>query len=246
MTPEQREEFEKNGFLIIRNALSPAETSAANHALDRAHRRWLDDPTRPGTRAGNQSQIVGIIEYDDLFLGLMEHPAVFPHIREILGDDIQMIDNDAHIKPPHTPTHIGWHYDEALPGVLHPGSTMMVKAFFLLSDIEENGGCTAFIPGSNRLPGGHVFPSPDRPEEMPGHVRLTGKAGDAYFFNGHTYHTALPNDSDRARRVLIYNYGHFFMKIWGGYEPSEALKLKATTPLRKQLLGIGDPYSQRL
>jgi hypothetical protein len=46
--------------------------------------------------------------------------------------------------------------------------------------------------------------------------------------------------------VLIYNYGHFWMKIWPGYEPSEHLLCRAGTPVRRQLLGIGDAYTQRL
>ena len=59
-------------------------------------------------------------------------------------------------------------------------------------------------------------------------------AGTAWLFDGRTYHAALHNDSDEIRRVLIYNYGHFWMKIWQGYEPSEALKAKAKTPVMQQ------------
>jgi hypothetical protein len=36
------------------------------------------------------------------------------------------------------------------------------------------------------------------------------------------------------------------MKMWQGYEPSEALKAKAKTRVRKQLLGIGDAYGTSL
>jgi hypothetical protein len=57
------------------------------------------------------------------------------------------------------------------------------------------------------------------------------------------------NDSDQPRKVLIYNYGHFWMKMWSGYEPSERLLSEARAsgdPVRKQLLGIGDAYGQAL
>jgi ectoine hydroxylase-related dioxygenase (phytanoyl-CoA dioxygenase family) len=37
---------------------------------------------------------------------------------------------------------------------------------------------------------------------------MTGKAGIAYMFNGRIYHAAVNNESEHARRVLIYNYGH--------------------------------------
>ena len=65
---------------------------------------------------------------------------------------------------------------------------------------------------------------------MPGAIQMTGKAGDAYLFNGRTYHCAVNNESDNPRRVLIYNYGHFWMKIWQGYEPSP--RLLSPTPKR--------------
>ena len=59
-------------------------------------------------------------------------------------------------------------------------------------------------------------------------LKMAFPAGTAWLFNGRTHHAALHNDSDEIRRVLIYNYGHFWMKVWAGYEPSEALKAKAT------------------
>jgi ectoine hydroxylase-related dioxygenase (phytanoyl-CoA dioxygenase family) len=71
-------------------------------------------------------------------------------------------------------------------------------------------------------------------------------AGTAYLFNGRTYHAALNNLTDQTRRVLIFNYGHFWMKPWQGYEPSAALQARATTPIRRQLLHIGEAYGQSL
>lgn len=246
MTDEQRLFYETNGYLVIPNALSPEELAAARAAADRAESLWRADTSRPGWRRENIEQVQAIIEYDDLFLDLMEHPKVFPLIREILGDDISMIDNDYFISPPHTRSHAGWHHDVGQPGVYHPRSTLMVKAFFLLSDVPENGGCTLFLPGSHRYPMDFRLPKVDRPQEMPGHVKMAFPAGTAYFFNGRCYHAATDNDSDTVRRVLIYNYGHFWMKVWQGYEPSERLKANARTRVRKQLLGMGEAYGTHL
>jgi ectoine hydroxylase-related dioxygenase (phytanoyl-CoA dioxygenase family) len=134
-------------------------------------------------------------------------------------------------------------------GVYHPRSLMMVKVFFLLSDVNENSGGTAMIPGSHRFPEDFTFPRPEDPKAMPGSIQMTGKAGTAYLFNGRVYHCAVNNDSDYPRKVLIYNYGHFWMKMWSGYEPSPRLLDQAMAsgdPVRKQLLGIGDAYGQQL
>lgn len=246
MTDQQRLFFETNGYLVIPGALSPEELARVREAAGRAERLWRSDPSRLGLRKPNLEQVQAPIEYDDRFLDLMEHPKVFPLVREILGDDVSMIDNDYFISPPHTRTHANWHHDVAMPGVDHPRSVLMVKVFWLLTDVAPDGGATAVLPGSHRFPPGFEIPRPENPADMPNHVRMAHPAGTAWLFNGRIYHAALDNDSDQPRRVLIYNYGHFWMKVWDGYAPSERLLREAKTPWRKQLLGIGDAYGQRL
>lgn len=246
MTEQQRLSYEANGFLVIPDALSPEALATVREAALRAEAVWRNDPTRPGGRGKNLEQVQAPIEYDDVLLNLLAHPVVFPIVREILGDDVSMIDNDYFITPPHSASHAHWHHDVGLTGVYHPRSTMMAKVFYMLSDVPEGGGGTAMIPGSHRFPQEFVLPKVENPDEMPGHVCMTHPAGTAYVFNGRVYHAALNNRTDQPRRVLIYNYGHFWMKPWSGYEPSEAVKAKAKTRVMRQLLGIGDAYGTSL
>lgn len=246
MTDEQRLSYEANGFLVMPNALSPDELQTVRAAADRAEALWRSDPTRPGGRGTNLEQVQAPIEYDPVLCDLLVHPKVFPIVREILGDDVSMIDNDFFITPPHQKSHAHWHHDVGMGGIYHPLSTLMVKVFFLLTDVPEGGGGTAMIPGSHRFPNDFQLPKVESPDDMPGKVCMTYPAGTAYLFNGRVYHAALNNRTDLPRRVLIYNYGHFWMKPWSGYEPSEALKSRAATPEMKQLLGIGNAYSASL
>jgi hypothetical protein len=250
MNDEQRIRFEAEGFLTVRGALDAAQLAGVREAAAAAEARWRADTGLPGTRSRTLDQVQAPIEYDDRLLALLWHPVVFPLVRAALGDDVSMIDNDLFLTPPHTPrTHAGWHHDVGMDGVFHPFSVLMVKAFYLLTDVDENAGGTALIPGSHRFAPGFAFPAVDDPREMPGAVQMTGKAGDAYLFNGRIYHAAVNNNSDHWRRVLIVNYGHFWMKIWQGYEPSARLLAAAEAsndPIHKQLMGIGDAYGQRL
>jgi ectoine hydroxylase-related dioxygenase (phytanoyl-CoA dioxygenase family) len=250
MNDAQRIEYEANGFLVIPNALSSAELEVVRAAADRAEETWRSDPTRLGARSEVLNQVQAPIEYDPALLNLLWHPSTFPLVREIVGDDVQMIDNDLFITPPRTPrTHAGWHHDVGMRGVYHPRSTMMVKVFFLLTDVKARSGGTAMIPGSHRFEQDFKFPSVEDPLDMPGAVQMTGDAGTAYLFNGRVYHCATNNESDVSRKVLIYNYGHFWMKMWAGYEPSDTILQDAIAsgdPVRMQLLGIGDAYGQVL
>lgn len=250
MTDEQRILFESNGYLTFPNALTNEELKRVRAAAERAEQTWRDDTSRPGIRSAALEQVQSPIEYDDALLELLWHLKVFPTIREIVGEDVMMIDNDYFITPPKTPsTHANWHHDVGMRGVYHPRSVLMVKVFYLLTDVNADSGGTAMIPGSHRFPEGFQFPNPQHPKDMPGAVQMTGKAGTAYLFNGRIYHAAVNNDSDLPRKVLIYNYGHFWMKMWQGYEPSQRLideAKQSADPVRMQLLGIGDAYGQSL
>lgn len=245
-TAEQRLFYETNGYVVVPDALSPAELARVREAFDRAEQRWSADASLPGNRKPNERQIMNIVEYDDELLNLMVHEKTFPLVRAFVGDDVAMIDNDGHIKPANSVTHISWHHDVAMRGVYHPMSTLMVKVFFLLTDTEPDGGVTAFLPGSHRYPPDFTYPQVENPEEMPGHVRMAHKAGTAYLFNGRVFHAALNNHSNVDRKALIINYGHFWMKPWSGYEPSEGLKARVQTPELRQLLHVGDAYGQAL
>jgi ectoine hydroxylase-related dioxygenase (phytanoyl-CoA dioxygenase family) len=129
-----------------------------------------------------------------------------------------------------------------VPGVHHAGSTMMVRAMLALDDIPEDGGATLVLPGTHRQPDGTPIPKVATPEDMPGAVALACKAGTAYFFNGNLVHSPGTNRSTATRRVLLFNYGHKWMRMWAGHEPSARLAAAATTPLRRQLLGLTPPY----
>ena len=246
----QRVSYEANGFLVIPNALNADQLADVRSAADQAESTWRADLSRRGGRGETLNQVQSPIEYDDRLLALLWHPTVFPIVREIIGNDVMMIDSDYFITPPKTPkTHADWHHDVGLPGVYHPKSTMMVKVFYLLSDVDSSSGGTAMIPGSHKFDMNWKFPQVEDPKQMPGAIQMTGKAGTAYLFNGRVFHCAVNNESDHARRVLIYNYGHFWMKMWQGYEPSQRLldaAIASGDPVRKQLLGIGEAYSQSL
>jgi phytanoyl-CoA hydroxylase len=250
MTNAQRTAFETNGFLVIENALSPDELSQVRMQAEQAERLWAQNPSLPGTRRPELSELIAPIEYGPALRDLLWHPRTFPIVREILGDDVSMIDNSYFITPPHAPrTHVDWHHDVALPGVYHPLSVMMVKVFFLLSDVGEKSGGTVLLPGSHRLPMDFDYPRLDDPRDMPDAVQILGPAGTAYLFNGRVYHAATNNESDHPRKALIYNYGHHWMKIWPGYEPSQELldwARETGDPAKMQVLGLGPAYATSL
>jgi hypothetical protein len=243
ITLEQQYFFEANGYLVVPEALSREELGRVRAAADEAEARWRADPNLPGVRRHDLDQVIAIMEYAPVFVEMLEHRTVFPLVRELLGPDIMMLDNDYFITPPGALIHRGWHYDEGFPGIHHPMSRLMIKVFFVLQDIPHDGGGTVMLPGSHRFPTGRPV-NTEVPEDMPNGVRMALPAGAAYLMAGRTYHCVGNNLSDRPRRLLIYTYGHKWMRIWDGYEPSPKLAAQATTPMLAQLLGLTDPYGK--
>src|SRR6187549_2897909 len=99
LTWNQKLAYDTNGFRVFENFLPPQELAQLRVAFEKAYERWDADESLPGSRKANERQIMGIIEYDDIFMNLLAHPRMFPIVRELVGDDIAMIDNDGHVKP---------------------------------------------------------------------------------------------------------------------------------------------------
>jgi ectoine hydroxylase-related dioxygenase (phytanoyl-CoA dioxygenase family) len=237
--------FEEHGYLVIADALTPEELAAVRAAADEAEARWRSDPSLPGTRIPEFLEIEGIMEYHPILFDLVEHPRLFPLIQEVLGPDISIIDHAYYITPPGGLIDgTAWPTDvrPRVRGVNHAGSTMMVRLMIALEDIGADGGATLVLPGTHRQPDDTPIPEVAIPEEMPGAVVLACPAGAAYFFNGNLLHAPSNNRSAVTRRVLLYNYGHKWMRMWKGHEPSPRLAAAAQTSMRRQILGLTPPY----
>lgn len=250
MSAEQREIFDRDGYLVVRDVFGPDEIDALRAAADRAEQRWLADSGRAGSDRPFLRRVEPLIEYEEAFVELLDHPGFFPIVRDLLGDGIALIDTGYFVTPP---GHgwggtSEWHIDEGLVGPVGSGVPLMVKVSIPLVDITSlDDGPTAVLPSTHMRSFEENPPSPPDPREMPGKVPVLLRAGDVYIFHGRLHHAAMPNAGEQIRRVLHYNYGHIWMKPWPGHEPSERLRASAGTAIRRQLLHVSDdPYQDRL
>jgi len=243
----QRAAFDRDGYIIIRDALSKNEIGALLEAGERAQERWLADPDRKGSDNPFLRRVEPLIEYDDAFVELLDHPGYFPVIRELLGDGIAIIDTAYFVSPPGQGwgSTSEWHIDEALTGPDGAPIPLFAKVTIPLVDIADiDDGPTAVVPGSHALSYNDILPDPQDPRDMPGKVPILVPAGDVYIFHGRVHHAAMPNVGSQTRRVLHYNYGHIWMKPWPGHYPSERLQKSAYSAIRKQLLHVSDNHYQ--
>jgi ectoine hydroxylase-related dioxygenase (phytanoyl-CoA dioxygenase family) len=242
LTETQKFFFECNGYLVVNDALSVDELMDVKKACDEVEKVWRANVELPGVRRWDLDQVIAIMEYDPIFVDMLVHPPVFNLVHELLGPDINVLDHDYFISPAGATIHKGWHYDEGFPGVYHPRSRLMIKVFYVLQDIPPDGGATVFLPGSHCFRHDWKLPNTEVPEEMSNSVKMDLPAGSAYLMAGRLFHCVGNNLTKLQRKLLLYTYGHKWMRVWDGYEPSQQLIARASTPMLRQLLGLTDPY----
>jgi ectoine hydroxylase len=77
LTEQERFLFDVTGYLVIPDALTPAEVEACLEAARRAHAPYPANEWR---------QLGAVYEQEPAMEPLIDHPSVFPKVRALLGD----------------------------------------------------------------------------------------------------------------------------------------------------------------
>lgn len=111
--PTMVKQFEKDGYLIIPNALSQGQVEALNAAVDRILAE------EPESLAYN---IYNSVERDPAILSLIDHPELLPLMVNLLGYNIQLHISHLTVRKPNpndvktaTNSFIHWHQDGPHP-----------------------------------------------------------------------------------------------------------------------------------
>ncbi len=250
--PKMIEQFERDGFLVIPNALSKETAETLRQGVER-------DFAQPDAEAELYGGISNIwrpkmFEHGPEFEAVVDNPRVIDLVEAILGKDCHLIANSALCTGPGQGISF-WHADEAVrfprpKGVpLDPRIPMpcfVLNFNYYLCDVDEELGPTQFVPGSHRS-----GRQPD-PEDMDADgnpvyegrsaVSGVGPAGTAVVWNDQTWHRGAPNRSkDRYRWVLQAPYGRRFIAQrfypFINYHMPEEI-LERANPRRRRLLGL--------
>jgi ectoine hydroxylase-related dioxygenase (phytanoyl-CoA dioxygenase family) len=221
--------FDVTGYLVIRDALTPAEVESC---LDAARRIHAKHP------AGEWRQIGAAYEQESAFEPLIDHPSVLPKVRALLGDHFILQSSWCTLSPPGF-TGQGLHQDGssvysfrrlALPTPL----VQLRIGYFLTDQSAENMGNIVVVPGSHNssvLP-----PQGVPPEGIPIRQVITGKPGDALMFHQGIFHCGTRNDMDYDRHMVHMVYAPPWL-LPSDRKRNDPDFLARTTPLRRALLG---------
>lgn len=255
MTPSQRDQFERDGFLVVRGALSPEEVERHTAAVDAAYERERSVSPAGEVDAAGSLHKLGAVAHCPSLAELVDHPAVFPLVWSVIGWNIHMFHSHYDVHPPlpgPQPFRWRWHQDGGRQNVdieADPRPRMAVYLAFWLSDVSQGGrGNMTVIPGShtqNWLPG-PPGPTVEWPRP-PGAVEVTVEPGDVLFYDRRLWHSRSENHSRLTRKAAFFGYTYRWVHVRDQAPDLQALaELADLSPVQRQLLDLdgdsGDGY----
>jgi ectoine hydroxylase-related dioxygenase (phytanoyl-CoA dioxygenase family) len=237
ITAAQRDDFERDGYLVIRGALSASEVDFYTAALDLVYAR------KNVTGAMHQLSAVASCP---AAVGLIDHPSTFPLVWSMLGWNVHIYHSHLDVHPQiriPRPARFEWHQDGGRQNrelETNPRPRLSVKVAFWLSDVSQPGrGNFKVVPGSHRT--NRIDGPPRRDMEWPdpaGAVEVCANPGDAVFFDRRLWHTRTDNYSEITRKGMFFAYSHRWS--YGRDENDELIAsavFGAFNPVQQQLLG---------
>ena len=243
MSKEQREQFDRDGYLVIPNALSAAEVAHYNEVIDRIYEEEK--------AAGNLSpegamHTLSAVHRSQEVAPLLDHPTTFPLVWSILGWNVHVYHSHLDVHPQITvpkPFRFEWHQDGGRQNrelETDPRPRISVKLAYWLSDVSVEGrGNFKVVPGSHLQ--NWIAGPPRRDVEWPepeGAVEVLANPGDAVFFDRRIWHTRTNNYSDVTRKGMFFAYTLRWIAIRDEVEEVRARpEFASLNPVQRQLLG---------
>ena len=224
----------------MKGILSPEEVENLTTVVDQMYEDHLQQPdVKPDAGLDRRN----VMEDHDIFVDLMDHPATFPIVLELMSPYIHLSMSEVIVRPTDPEGKGLLHTDggQAMRQIRVSDSSLpfQIKFQYFLTDLPEpDMGNFTVVPGShNRLfPDGGFEDGPYIPEALP----LCVEAGDMAIFPHAMWHGFVANRSDKPRKSLIYCYVHQCMRAFDFEKPSPEL-LERCTPRQRRLVGdIGE------
>lgn len=228
LTSAQVERFNRDGYLLLENAIDPTMLAKLNAEFD----QWKEESRHqiepygvtydnrarfdlePGHNAEQPAlrRIASPIEISDTYLKFMRNNKALDAVSDLLGPNIKFNNSKINSKQPGTATQIKFHQDF----LFEPRTNNdMVTVLFFLDGLTPENGPLEVVPGSHKgelYEHWHdgVYTGAVAPEVMDKKkaeaIPCFGPAGSACLMHTTLLHGSGPNLSDKARTLFICEY----------------------------------------
>ena len=224
-----REDFNRDGFVMMKNAVSTSQLDAMRSKLD----DWVDESrdfsenfgeqmdgrprfdVEPNTHSKDNPalrRVASPIEVSDTYLNVTRDNAALDLIAHIFNPNIKLVGTKINLKLPGSGTIVKYHQD--FPFEPHSNDDIMTTLYFL-DDVTLENGPLEVVPGSHKTEihslwhdgvfTGAVDAKIEK-DSRKNSVMCTGKAGDACLMHTRVLHGSLPNKTKIPRCLYIATY----------------------------------------
>lgn len=236
MNDLEKYEFDREGFLVIRGLLRPAQAKRLLSAVMELEKDALGRLACPpqkkslwgpvyhvnlergyhaggGRRRGQTLMIEDFFNADPAFDVLLDHARTMSYIRAIVQGPVRINNSELRIRYPGNTSisHMGGPIDHKYRyGFNSKGiDCMMVRMVYFLHDVAAREGAFCVVPGTHKT--NYRSPYGSNPAREPGMKGLPVRAGDGILFTENVRHGGLKNLSLRTRRSIHVGYGPAWM-----------------------------------
>ncbi|CAH0550786.1 unnamed protein product, partial [Brassicogethes aeneus] len=268
----QKDFYEKNGYLIIKNNLDykllkevrERFLDICNKRVDPGAMTVMKDPSLKNKGVQGEYLINKIQDflYDDILWKYCSDPAVTDIVEGIIGPNITAVHSMFINKPPDAdpgaslhPLHQDLHYFPFRP------ADNIVASWTAVERVDENNGCLYVVPGSHAAgnlyehgyPEGYknrLYHGIHNMDHLP-RVNVVMEKGDTVFFHPLLLHGSGPNRTKGFRKAISCHYADsncYFIDVHGTSQETIAQEVEKMAAKRGTPLNFVDvwKYKSRL
>ena len=229
LTQEQRDAFWRDGYLMVEDAVTPAQLTALKVEIaswveqSRAHSSPFGPPTidgRPRYDMGAEHtaakpalrRINNPSDISDTYREVMLDARTVDMVAELIGPNVKFHHCKINLKLPGAKTEVSYHQDFAYTP--HTNDDI-VTALLFLDDIDEGNGALTVVPGSHKGPMLSLFDgdrftggvaADEEKKALAQSVPCYGKAGSVCLMHTRLLHGSAANRADTSRGLYICVY----------------------------------------
>ncbi|MCW7763111.1 phytanoyl-CoA dioxygenase family protein [Photorhabdus luminescens] len=198
-------EYDKNGYVIVKNAISDDLLRKLRNHFENTLIRHKNIPPEKWN--------FWLFDNDDEWLSLISHPEIISPVEKIIGPDIIHLGSHYWAKPPKVGNKVSWHQDGAYYSLSHMN---LVTIWIALDPSTKENGCLKVIPGTHKdelrvlknVEGDpylkRVMDSNNINYNLCHYIEL--KPGDVSLHNPNIIHGSEKNESTMWRRGFVIKY----------------------------------------
>jgi ectoine hydroxylase-related dioxygenase (phytanoyl-CoA dioxygenase family) len=250
MNEIERYLFDANGYVVVPDALTPAQVTAINLQIDE-HVAAHDDPGE------GCIDFRRVLDWRGPMIGLIDNPRVMPYLEELCGPQVRLDHTYAiTIRPGFVDGGAWTLHGNAVPFMaahhygVHDGRvrTGEVAVAYNLTAVAEGTGGFGCIPGSHKS----NFAIPDAFRDLrkpqPAVRAVAGPAGSAIIFTETLAHGTLPWMGKHDRRTVFFKYTPHCIALYEHYLDEAANAWDELSERQRELLeapNVRDPRRER-